>query len=861
MDIANLDFTQFDVTSEIGKIQFKNLLKSYNLKSVESFENAFNSCCTILSQLRSNLSIASEISIIEETLFKERAELTKEIVNEKKNIIESLVSKRSLLELQKSDFQKELDIRNYFDNYITTHSLEISSEQLWKWFQSYVREDDYNNNNYISDGLHDSETLKKAKELLDVAKKELSSACVVQKKVSGDLNNIFTFDELRQLHDKFALFNYIRAIIDDDVYKLRLTEIRFSDSSPDKLEVIFSEQIETIDGQISTQQEILEQSASIATSYSYTTKQANKGASALNTFDSMRQDGLNSSMYLLKNSDSEEVIMDNTGIWCKSMTDEGYYSPKQLRLISNGLYISTDGFNTVDTAIGCFKYNNEWVYGVNTKYIIGELIASKHLKISDTKGTIDIDENGIHLHKGAVIDWGNDGNGVNPPSFEQIDGIEDRFEETETLISNFQTNVNKLLNAELPVTSIGSDYVFSPYIGGGYLYIQKDGCSVEIDPSQSHDENNDKLIHIVSNNTDIFYGKRDGTGYLKGDIYADNGYFGGELKSATGDFSGKITAESGQIAAFNIINNHLTTGIELPGDNPYDTKGTYLGREGVVISGTNGDYAMLDDGTLILHDESQSSSNGIRFSNSINKNIYSFKMYYDINNNEIDGCADRLVISGHEKLMSTLYIDTNLLKIRGKSYFCSGITINNESGTGGTQGISTITIGNETSLASSHNSRGRIRLYGAGGNSDNGNFYAQLQAEKLEQNLTFSFPVGMGGVLAVSSSDKRLKNNIQDSEINAIELINKIKLRQFDWNDLPNNGILRNTHQSIGFIADELEELDCRLANGGGWIEGIPDDQPQEMNIKSVDMFYLLGYVVKAIQELSDKLDSIEERK
>ena len=62
---------------------------------------------------------------------------------------------------------------------------------LWKEFRSYVREDEYNNGNYISDGLTSTEILEKAKELLDVAKKELSKACMIQYTVSGDLNNIF----------------------------------------------------------------------------------------------------------------------------------------------------------------------------------------------------------------------------------------------------------------------------------------------------------------------------------------------------------------------------------------------------------------------------------------------------------------------------------------------------------------------------------------------------------------------------------------------------------------------------------------------------------------------------------------------
>ena len=108
------------------------------------------------------------------------------------------------------------------------------------------------------------------------------------------------------------------------------------------------------------------------------------------------------------------------------------------------------------------------------------------------------------------------------------------------------------------------------------------------------------------------------------------------------------------------------------------------------------------------------------------------------------------------------------------------------------------------------------------------------------------------GTLTLTSSDIRLKENIKDTTVNGLETINKIKIRQFDWNNNEENGNDRNTHQDIGFIADELEELDSRLAVGGG------ENEDGEMNIKSVDTFYLMGYVVKAMQELDSKIELLK---
>ena len=102
--------------------------------------------------------------------------------------------------------------------------------------------------------------------------------------------------------------------------------------------------------------------------------------------------------------------------------------------------------------------------------------------------------------------------------------------------------------------------------------------------------------------------------------------------------------------------------------------------------------------------------------------------------------------------------------------------------------------------------------------------------------------------VAASSSDIRLKLNIHDTEVDsALDALNRIKVRSFDWID-------RLEHQKIGFIADEMEEVDPKFAMGGGY------DEDGNMDIKSVNTFYLQGYIVKAIQELSAENTRLKEK-
>lgn len=98
-------------------------------------------------------------------------------------------------------------------------------------------------------------------------------------------------------------------------------------------------------------------------------------------------------------------------------------------------------------------------------------------------------------------------------------------------------------------------------------------------------------------------------------------------------------------------------------------------------------------------------------------------------------------------------------------------------------------------------------------------------------------------------SDIRLKDNIKNSTTTALETVNQMKVRQFDWKER-----MGGWHQDIGFVADELEEIDPNLALGGGY------DENGEMDIKQINSPYLLNYAIKAIQELSAKIDKQEKR-
>lgn len=98
-----------------------------------------------------------------------------------------------------------------------------------------------------------------------------------------------------------------------------------------------------------------------------------------------------------------------------------------------------------------------------------------------------------------------------------------------------------------------------------------------------------------------------------------------------------------------------------------------------------------------------------------------------------------------------------------------------------------------------------------------------------------------------SVSDIRLKQNIENTNVSGLDAVNQMQLRQFDW-------IRDGKHQPIGFIADELETIDPDLALGGGY------DEDGNIDEKQVNTYMVVAYLTKAVQELSAKVEELEER-
>lgn len=104
-----------------------------------------------------------------------------------------------------------------------------------------------------------------------------------------------------------------------------------------------------------------------------------------------------------------------------------------------------------------------------------------------------------------------------------------------------------------------------------------------------------------------------------------------------------------------------------------------------------------------------------------------------------------------------------------------------------------------------------------------------------------------GYQVTTNTSDKKLKKNIKDTTIDALETIKKIKHRQFDWKK-------DNVHQNIGYIAQELEEIDSNYVH-----KDVKFDKngkaTSEYNYQ-VNILPMLATTTKAMQEQQEHIEN-----
>lgn len=392
--------------------EFVEELKKYSLNCLTSFYNSCQSCIDIL--IEQGIGTESTWSGQEPNLYND---LYLVYLDKLEAIEYEIKVRQGELDLIVGVYDADNQLQTYgVQNYIEEaqdfihNALDFKSylgTDLWLEFCSFRREDKYTNSNYISDGLNNTELFDNALEFIEKAENEIFKSAELQHSISSSLKNILAIDKFKPLVESFKVGNWLRILVDDDIYKLRLIEYSIDYGDFNNISVEFSDVVK-LKSPLNSVQDVIEQASKMATSYSTVQRQSELGQKSNNIINSWSINGLDTTnTKIIQGADSQTQTWDEHGMLFKKYDDiTNTYSDTQLKIVNSTMAITDDNWKTVKTAIGEYYYHNPETneltkaYGVNAEVLVGKLILGEQLGIYNENGNLTFNENGFEITNG-----------------------------------------------------------------------------------------------------------------------------------------------------------------------------------------------------------------------------------------------------------------------------------------------------------------------------------------------------------------------------------------------------------------------------------------------------------------------------
>lgn len=391
---------------------FKSELKKYCLDSLNTFQKCCQSCIDIMVQqgVASDSSTATTSNAINAKAiydslyvpyYNKLNAIQDEILVREDEVYTVEGKYNNQNELIQDGVQIEIE-RIIGDVQDTLNFQKFIGDELNKEFCAFLRMDEYSNDNYISDGLDNTELFQNAFDFINVATKELYKSATLQHSITGTLKNFLRMREFAPIVNSFKNGNWITIQIDDEIYKLRIIEYTIDFASSQNIDVTFSDVISAKDI-ASDIKSILDQASNMATSYGSIVRQSDMNSNFSKKMSDMILKGLDmTNTKIVSSADNQDITWDEHGLLCREFNDIlNDYNPCQLKLINHGLYITNDGWKTAKAGVGQFYYFDpkdkvyKEGYGIIADTLVGNLILSSQVGIYNEEKSIEMDKNGI----------------------------------------------------------------------------------------------------------------------------------------------------------------------------------------------------------------------------------------------------------------------------------------------------------------------------------------------------------------------------------------------------------------------------------------------------------------------------------
>lgn len=404
-------------------------LKSYGLVPLQTIEKCVNGVISILADMDINADNASRKDVYEKIGKPYAARLTT-------IQLEIATRQAEINEINKLNTRIESIIKQVHEK---LNLEKFLGEDLWRELNIYRRESTYTNSNYMVSDTN-AKTIEDAKTYIEYARKELIRSATLQHSISSSFKNLMAMKEFAPLRDHFAIGNWLRIEVDEEVYKLRLISYQLDFSNYQSMSVEFSDVVHIADD-FTDIQSVVENAKTMGKTYSTVEKQATNGKDSYKLTRDWTKKGLDATLtQIMNNADNQTMLIDESGAIFRRMKDDGTgYEPEQMKIINSTLAMTKNGWSSLSTAVGKFLYEDPQPssptygqmvvgYGVNAEMLIGNVILGNNLGIH----TVNEANQNCHMTMngdGLIVTNGTNTFTVNPNNTEKLLSISNKTQD------------------------------------------------------------------------------------------------------------------------------------------------------------------------------------------------------------------------------------------------------------------------------------------------------------------------------------------------------------------------------------------------------------------------------------------------
>jgi Protein of unknown function (DUF1142). len=324
-------------------------------------------------------------------------------VSEIKAEIDRITSNINSLKLQINT--KESDISNTntkliaintdlkFENNFTSEQLDILNR--------FIVQEEYSDNNYIvTDSMTQTQIQNYAQELHEQGQKVLNRLAQPRYTFTLDSVNFLFLEHFKRFSDQLELGSVITIEKETDVWFYPiLLEVSFNWDNPDLFEMTFGNRYR-LDDSGYTFADLISQSVNSSRSVSANWKDITRFNDYKDEVIGVLKNAWDVSKNAIVSANNQNIVWDESGLLCRYLDpDSGSYHDEQMKIINNQLVFTTDGFNTISTAIGKIALGDgTFGYGIAAEVLLGHLVASNELRISSENNYFIVDGAGATLY-------------------------------------------------------------------------------------------------------------------------------------------------------------------------------------------------------------------------------------------------------------------------------------------------------------------------------------------------------------------------------------------------------------------------------------------------------------------------------